>query len=145
VEKLQAEADRRLEGYRRLRQDMAGMATTAQSEDRTVTVTVEPSGTITDLGYDLGDLGHGTLHGLDELRTKALEIGVQNPIGHHVTNIVLTEEDHGRVRAKSKAMGIQRDGTTGSVVYEDLLRLTPAGWRIVHRVIRRTESGRHGV
>lgn len=91
--------------------------------------------------YNLGDLGYGTLYGLDELRAKALEIGVQNPIGHHVTNIVLTEESDGRVRAQSKAMGIQRDGTTGSVVYEDLLRLTPGGWRIVHRAIRRTKSG----
>jgi hypothetical protein len=95
-----------------------------------------------DVVYDLGDLGYGTLHGLDELRSKALEIGVQNPIGHHVTNIVLTEEADGRVRARSKALGIQRNGTTGSVVYEDLIRLTPDGWRIVHRLIRRTESGR---
>lgn len=94
-----------------------------------------------DVVYNLGDLGYGTLYGLDELRAKALEIGVQNPIGHHVTNIVLTEESDGRVRAQSKAMGIQRDGTTGSVVYEDLLRLTPGGWRIVHRAIRRTKSG----
>lgn len=98
---------------------------------------------VPDVVYDLGDLGHGTLHGLGELRAKALELGVQNPVGHHVTNIVLTEEADGRVRARSKAMGVRRDGTTGSVVYEDLLRPAGDGWRIVHRVIRRTASARH--
>lgn len=59
VEKLRAEADRRLEGYRRLREDLTGMAATAQSEDRTVTVTVGPSGTITDLGLTAQALRHG--------------------------------------------------------------------------------------
>lgn len=91
-----------------------------------------------DVVYDLGDLGYGTIHGLDELRAKAV---VQNPIGHHVTNTVLAEESDGQVRARSKAIGVQRDGTTGSVVYEDLLRPTPDGWRIAYRAIRRTRSG----
>lgn len=59
VEKMRAEADRRLEGYRRLREDMAGMATTAQSPDRTVTVTVGPSGTITGLNLTAQALRHG--------------------------------------------------------------------------------------
>lgn len=59
VDELRAEADRRLEGYRRLREDMAGMAATAQSEDRTVTVTVGPSGTIKSLVLTAQALRHG--------------------------------------------------------------------------------------
>jgi hypothetical protein len=94
-----------------------------------------------DVVYDLRDLGLGTLHGLDEIRTAAL--GTPDPIGHHVTNIILTEEADGSVRARSKALGVRRDGTTGSVVYEDLLRPTPDGWRIAYRTIRRTRSGGH--
>jgi DNA-binding protein YbaB len=59
LDKLQAEAKQRLEGYRRLREDMTEMATTARSEDRTVTVTVGPSGTIIDLGLTAQALRHG--------------------------------------------------------------------------------------
>jgi len=51
--------------------------------------------------------------------------------GHHVTNIILTEVARwpgGQVaRVRSKGIGIQADGSSGSVVYDDLR--TAAGWR----------------
>jgi SnoaL-like domain len=46
--------------------------------------------------YDLGDFGLGTLQGIDAIRNAAIAMGDRNPVGHHVTNIILTEV-HGRV------------------------------------------------
>jgi hypothetical protein len=36
---------------------------------------------------------------------------------------------------RSKGIGIMADGTSGSVVYEDLVRRTSAGWRISRRTV----------
>jgi uncharacterized DUF497 family protein len=93
-----------------------------------------------DVVYDLRDLGYGTLRGLDTLRAAAVEIGDRNPVGHHVTNIVVFEDADGEVRARSKAIGILRDGRAESVVYDDRVRLTPDGWRITHRAIRPSQA-----
>src|SRR4051812_46657985 len=41
--------------------------------------------------YDVGDLGGPQLRGLAAARDAALALGDRNPLGHHVTNIVLTE------------------------------------------------------
>ncbi len=90
-----------------------------------------------DLVFDLEDFGHGTLHGLQALRELATS--QQNdpgqPLGHHVTNIVLTGRDGDRVRARSKGLSVMADGASGTVVYEDTLRREPQGWRICHRKI----------
>jgi hypothetical protein len=43
------------------------------------------------VAYDLTDFGQGTLTGLAAVRAAALALGAANPVGHHVTNIVLTE------------------------------------------------------
>jgi 3-phenylpropionate/cinnamic acid dioxygenase small subunit len=93
-----------------------------------------------DIVYDLDGLGYGTLRGLDAFRTAAVEVGDRNPVGHHVTNTIVTEGADGEVRARSKGIGILRDGRAGSVVYDDRLRLTPAGWRIAHRAIRPSQA-----
>ncbi|MEU7870719.1 hypothetical protein [Dactylosporangium sp. NPDC049140] len=50
---------------------------------------------------------------------------------------MLTEAADGSVRALSKGLGVRRDGTVGSVTYEDTLAQVDAGWRITHRVVRR--------
>ena len=95
-----------------------------------------------DIVYDLENLGYGTLRGADAL--KAASATDRDRVGHLVTNTVVTEGPDGQVRARSKALGILRDGTAGSVVYEDLLRLTPDGWRIAHRTIRATRRAAGG-
>lgn len=89
-----------------------------------------------DLTLDLTDLGYGTLTGLATVNATALALGHGNPVGHHITNVLLTEDGDGRVRARSKGIGVQADGTTGSVTYDDLVLRGDHGWRISHRTIR---------
>jgi len=88
-----------------------------------------------DAEFDLSDFGLGVRAGLAAMNdaVRAIE---EHPVGHHVTNIVLAEGDDGTVNAISKGIGIGVDGHCGSVVYEDVLRPGPAGWRIARRTIR---------
>lgn len=96
--------------------------------------------------YDVSELGGGALHGIEAIRTAALALGEHNPLGHHVTNIVITEHGDGTARVRSKGIGVNTDGTVGTVTYEDGVVATEAGWRIDHRrvVPRRVPlNGRH--
>jgi hypothetical protein len=70
------------------------------------------------------------------LHEAAEALGDQNPVAHHVTNIVLTETGPDEVTARSKGLGVRSDGTCGSVTYDDLLVRTPDGWRIRRRRVR---------
>ena len=58
-----------------------------------------------------------------------------NPLGHHVTNSLVIAEEDGLVRVRSKGIGIGADGASGTVIYEDLIRKTPSGWRIARRTV----------
>jgi hypothetical protein len=96
-----------------------------------------------DVTYDVTDFGGGLIEGLAALRDAALALGERNPVGHHVTNIVLTELPDNQVRARSKGIGIYANGTCGSVTYEDTISHGDQGWRISHRTVlaRRTPLG----
>ena len=96
-----------------------------------------------DVVYDVTDFGQEPLTGVEAIRAAAITLGEGNPVGHHVTNIVLTEGDGGQVHARSKGIGINMDGTSGSVTYEDTFVLTGLGWRISYRkvVARRVPLG----
>lgn len=96
-----------------------------------------------DVVYDVTDFGQEPLTGVEAIRAAAVALGDANPVGHHVTNIVLTEGDDGEVHARSKGIGINMDGTSGSVTYEDTFVLTGQGWRISYRkvVARRVPLG----
>lgn len=83
-----------------------------------------------DVVYDLSDFGQGEVVGLAALTRAALALGAANPVAHHVTNVVVEEVAEGRVRVRSKGLGIMADGSCGSVTYEDLVVRTEAGWRI---------------
>ncbi len=85
-----------------------------------------------DVAYDLTPMGGAVLNGVEEMRISALELGDRNPVAHLVTNTVVAEQD-GEVTARSKFLGVRRDGTVGSGVYADVVRRTPNGWRIAHR------------
>jgi 3-phenylpropionate/cinnamic acid dioxygenase small subunit len=87
-----------------------------------------------DVVYDLTDYGQEPLVGRESLRQAALALGDRNPVGHHVTNIVLTELPD-EVRALSKGLGVMADGTCGSATYEDVVVRTSEGWRISRRRI----------
>lgn len=89
-----------------------------------------------DVVYDVSDAGGGVLRGCAAIREAALALGGGNPVAHHVTNVVVTEDPSGLVRARSKGIGVRADGSTGSAVYEDELRREPDGWRIARRTVR---------
>jgi hypothetical protein len=89
-----------------------------------------------DVEYDLTDFGQGTLTDLTQLVDAALTLGAANPVAHHVTNVVIEELADGRVRVRSKGLGIRTDGACGSVTYVDTVVRVGAGWRIARRVVK---------
>jgi hypothetical protein len=88
-----------------------------------------------DVTYDVTDFGMGALHGVTAIREAALTLGQANPVGHHVTNIVITQIDDHSARVRSKGIGITAHGTTGSATYDDVVTREPDGWKISHRKI----------
>ncbi|KAA8886204.1 nuclear transport factor 2 family protein [Nocardia colli] len=88
-----------------------------------------------DVTYDLEDFGLGSLRGTEALRETALALGDKNPVGHHVTNIVITLVDDRTARVRSKGISVQANGTVGSVVYDDIVTRRPGGWKISYRKV----------
>jgi ketosteroid isomerase-like protein len=95
-----------------------------------------------DVTYDLSDFGLGSLHGTAAIREAAVAMGQANPVGHHVTNIVITRIDDLSARVQSKGIGIKA-GTAGSVTYDDIVTRQPGGWKISYRkvTVRRAALG----
>jgi hypothetical protein len=92
-----------------------------------------------DFVYDVEALGFGSLAGAKAFEEASRALGDGNPLGHHVTNALVIAEAHDEATVRSKGIGILADGTSGTVVYEDVVRRTGAGWRIARRsVIPRT-------
>jgi ketosteroid isomerase-like protein len=89
-----------------------------------------------DVVYDISDVGQEPLRGVAACAAAGRALGERNPVGHHVTNVVLTEIADDRVHARSKGIGVNADGTCASVTYEDTVLRTPRGWRISHRIVR---------
>ena len=86
-----------------------------------------------DFVYDLEALGAGTLQGGQALVDASRAMGDDNPLGHHVTNALVIRGDEDEAIVRSKGIGVLANGTSGTVVYEDVVRRTPAGWRIARR------------
>jgi hypothetical protein len=98
-----------------------------------------------DVTHDLTAFGLGIHQGLGGVREAAEALGDANPVGHHVTNVVIVEvKDEHTVVTRSKGIGIRADGTAGSVVYEDTVTKRDGTWRITSRTItvRRKSLGR---
>ncbi|TCC27387.1 nuclear transport factor 2 family protein [Kribbella speibonae] len=97
-----------------------------------------------DVEYDVSGLGGGVIAGREALWEAGLALGENNPVGHHVTNIVLTQVGPDEVTARSKAIGIMANGSCASLVYEDVVVRTPDGWLISRRAVvpRRRPLGR---
>lgn len=89
-----------------------------------------------DVEYDVTDFGGSVMVGLHEGEAAARALGDANPLGHHVTNIVITADGAGRAHAVSKFIGVRTDGTTGTGTYDDTLLRGDEGWRISRRVVR---------
>lgn len=78
---------------------------------------------------------HPRTAGLDALR-QLYSVVMRHPLAHHSTSVVVVRESDGRAELTSKWVTVRADGTTGSGVYEDIVVLTPDGWRIQERVAR---------
>jgi hypothetical protein len=89
-----------------------------------------------DVVYDISDFGQEPLLGVAACAAAGRALGEANPVGHHVTNIVLTEVAAGEVHARSKGIGVNADGTCGSVTYEDIVIRVEGRWRISRRTVR---------
>ncbi|MGH8880025.1 MAG: nuclear transport factor 2 family protein [Stackebrandtia sp.] len=89
-----------------------------------------------DATYDVSDFGQPPLRGLAAVEQAALDLGDANPVGHHVTNVVITEVGDNAVSVRSKGIGVNADGGCGSVTYLDTVIRTDDGWRISFRKLR---------
>jgi len=90
-----------------------------------------------DVVYDLSDFELGEMNGIPAMQDAARALGAANPVGHHVTNMILDEAAGGVVHARSKGIGIMADGTAGSVVYDDVIERQQGAWRIRRRRVAR--------
>ena len=106
------------------------LADTRQSEDLAQLLTPEAS-------YDVTAYGLGIVQGLPALIELFSSAPGDQPVGHHVTNVIVTADPHGDDRAKvlSKGLSVMADGTAGTVVYKDDVVRTTDGWRINARIV----------
>lgn len=88
-----------------------------------------------DVTYDLGDFGLGTVCGLAALRALSEERPGDQPRGHHVTNVVVEPASDGSAHVRSKGVAVMPTGRAGTVVYQDEVVKTTAGWRIRQRKV----------
>jgi 3-phenylpropionate/cinnamic acid dioxygenase small subunit len=71
---------------------------------------------------------------------KAWDAWTDHPLAHHATNILVTEDSDGTIRAVSKGIGVRSNGLVGTTVYRDVFQRTAGGWRIVERVASRRRA-----
>lgn len=90
-----------------------------------------------DASYDVTAYGLGVVRGLPALIELFSSAPGDQPVGHHVTNVLVTADpdldDLARVR--SKGLSVMADGRAGTVVYEDEVTRTANGWRISARTV----------
>ena len=92
---------------------------------------------VDDVVYDATDFEMPITRSLAELVAEwTSEEGLaRHPLGHHATNIVVTEDDDGTVRVLSKGIGVGGGGRVGSVVYRDVAVRVEVGWRLASRAV----------
>jgi hypothetical protein len=88
-----------------------------------------------DATYDISAYGMGVVRGIDALTELFSERPGQQPVGHHVTNVVVSGHDDGTATVRSKGLAVMADGTAGTVIYDDVVVRTDAGWRISRRTV----------
>jgi ketosteroid isomerase-like protein len=92
-----------------------------------------------DIVFDASEFIGAPIPGIDDdirvaaVAGGAVALGDRNPLGHHVTNIVVTEKTDSEAEVRSKGIGVMTDGRSVTVTYEDIVVRTPDGWRIRHR------------
>jgi hypothetical protein len=106
------------------------LADDRRSEDLALLLTAEAS-------YDVTAYGLGIVRGLPALTELFSSAPGDQPVGHHVTNIIVIADPHADDRAtvRSKGLSVMANGAAGTVVYEDDVVRTEDGWRICARVV----------
>jgi 3-phenylpropionate/cinnamic acid dioxygenase small subunit len=84
-----------------------------------------------DVVYDATDFGIGVMHGIPAI-IDSWGDPFSHPLGHHTTNVVISEDEDGTVRTRAKHIGPRTSGIT-LVTYDDIVRKTDQGWRIARR------------
>jgi hypothetical protein len=95
-----------------------------------------------DMVFDPTDVGLPVTTSLKDLHDLWTSPETVHPLGHHVTNVVVTEGPDGTLESISKNVALQMDGSVSSSIYRDRLRRTSDGWRLAQRVLtkRRAET-----
>lgn len=88
-----------------------------------------------DAAYDVSAYDFGVVRGLDALIELFRQRPGTQPIGHHVTNVIVAPRDDHTATVRSKGLAVMADGTTGTVTYDDVVVRTDAGWRISRRTV----------
>lgn len=88
-----------------------------------------------DAVYDMSAAQFPMMQGIEAIRAGALHLGDQNPLAHHVTDIVVIDDQGDEATVQSKGLMLTVDSTLRSVTYRDVLRRTAHGWRIARRTI----------
>jgi SnoaL-like domain len=88
-----------------------------------------------DAAYDVSAHGFGVVQGLEALTELFVQRPGDQPVGHHVTNVVVGLGDGDTARVRSKGLAVMADGTAGTVTYDDVVVRTEAGWRISRRTV----------
>lgn len=57
-------------------------------------------------------------------------------LSFHITNVIITPNDDGTARAMSKALTMRSDKSFAPAQYTDVVKKTPAGWRIASRTVK---------
>jgi hypothetical protein len=74
-----------------------------------------------------------TVRGLTAIGEFARSLG-PHPPNHHTLDSHIFVDDDGVVRTRSRYLAILPDGSLHNGDYLDILRRTPQGWRIGHRI-----------
>lgn len=82
-----------------------------------------------DFIFDMGE-GHPDLHGIADI---VATFKGRNIYAHHTTNIAITEDADGTVRAHSKLLCFPNEGPPVTGDNYDVLTRTRRGWRIARR------------
>lgn len=87
--------------------------------------------------YDVSAYGLGVVRGLPALIDLFTSAPGDQPVGHHVTNVIVTADPDldDRALVRSKGLSVMADGRAGTVVYEDEVVRTGNGWRISARIV----------
>jgi hypothetical protein len=90
-----------------------------------------------DASYDVTAYDLGVVEGLPALIELVATAPGNQPVGHHVTNVIVKADPDldDRASVRSKGLSVMADGRAGTVVYEDEVVRTANGWRISARTV----------